>query len=412
MPKSVSRPSQPKLADRLAGTFQRFVAIEAASAILLLLATALALVWANSPWQASYERFWNTPIGVRFGDGSFTLSLLHAVNDGLMALFFFVVGMEIKHEVVRGQLSTRERAMLPVFGAAGGMLVPALLYLLFHAKGPAAPGWGIPMATDIAFAVAALAVLGSRVPSGLRVFLLALAIVDDLGAVTVIAAFYTNGLSLPALAAAALGLVIVWSMQRAGVRSYPLYWIAGVACWAATLASGVHATVAGVALGLLTPANSLGSEDGLAAPPPLEVLTSKLHGFVAFIVMPVFALANAGVRIDASALADPLAVHVTLAVGLGLLVGKPLGITLFAHLAVRLRIAVLPSGVGWGAIAGAGVLAGIGFTMALFITVLAFDDARLASASKIGILAASVAATLGGLALLARTLPRAAPPPE
>ena len=443
MTRAAPKQPQPKLADRLAGTFQRFFAIEAASTILLLVATAVALAWANSPWHASYERLWSTRAGLRLGEQSLELTLLHWVNDGLMAVFFFVVGMEIKHEVVRGELSTRERALLPVFGALGGMLAPACLYLLFHAGGPAAAGWGIPMATDIAFAVAALAVLGPRVPSGLRIFLLALAIVDDLGAVTVIAAFYTHDLSLPALGAAALGLALVFGMQRAGVRSYPLYWIVGIACWGATLASGVHATVAGVALGLLTPSDPLDPAGGpvarlrrqaedalavlerssgfserpramrrlgeatLAALSPLELLTSRLHGVVAFVVMPVFALANAGVPLGAGALADPLAFRVMLAVALGLLVGKPLGITLLAWLAVRLRVAVLPRGAGWGAIAGAGVLAGIGFTMALFITVLAFEDARLADASKVGILAASVAAAAGGLALLARVLPPA-----
>jgi len=212
----------PTLSDRLARPFQRFLAIEAASTILLLLATVLALAWANSPWRESYTTLWHTKLGIRLGGAELALTLEHWVNDGLMALFFFLVGMEIKHEIVHGELSSRGRAMLPVFGALGGMLAPAAIYAAFHASGPAASGWGVPMATDIAFAVAALAVFGPRVPPGLKVFLLALAIVDDLGAVTVIALFYTHGLSLPALAAAGGGLAVVWTyclMHLAGLAN-------------------------------------------------------------------------------------------------------------------------------------------------------------------------------------------------
>jgi NhaA family Na+:H+ antiporter len=297
--------------------------------------------------------------------------------------------------------------MLPIAGALGGMIVPAGIYLLFHAGGAAASGWGIPMATDIAFAVAALTVLGSRVPSGLKVFLLALAIVDDLGAVSVIAVFYSHGLSLETLGAAVAGLLLTYAMNLAGVRSYGVYWIVGIAVWGATLASGIHATVAGVLLGFMTPAERLGRDDALS---PLQYLTSALHPWVAFVIMPLFALANAGVRLEADALADPVASRVMIAVALGLVLGKPLGITLVSWLAVRLGIAALPQGVSWGAILGAGVLAGIGFTMALFITALAFEDAVLVAASKVGILGASVVATVVGLALLGRVLPaRSAP---
>jgi NhaA family Na+:H+ antiporter len=395
------------LADRLAAPFQRFLAIEASSTVLLLLATAVALFWANSPLHEGYERLWQTDAGVSVGGWQFKLSLGHWVNDGLMVLFFFLVGMEIKHELVHGELSSRERAMLPVAGAAGGMIFPAGIYLLFHLGGPAAGGWGIPMATDIAFAVAALTVLGTRVPSGLKVFLLALAIVDDLGAVTVIALFYSHGFSLFAFDAAVAGLVLVYVMNRVGVRGYAFYWIVGIGVWAATLASGIHATVAGVLLGLLTPSAPV---DAASPRSPLEILTAMLHGWVAFLIMPVFAFANAGVRIQASALADPLATHVMLAVALGLLLGKPLGVTLASWLAVRLRIAALPEGVGWGAILGAGILAGIGFTMALFITALALEPPELAAASKVGVLAASVLAAGAGLLLLARVLPKPAKP--
>jgi NhaA family Na+:H+ antiporter len=435
---------RPTLSDRLAGPIQRFLAIEAASTLLLLAATLVALAWANSPWREGYTALWHTKLGIWLGGAELALSLEHWVNDGLMALFFFLVGMEIKHELVHGELSSRSRAMLPVFGALGGMLGPAAIYAGFHAGGPAAAGWGVPMATDIAFAVAALAIFGPRVPSGLKVFLLALAIVDDLGAVLVIALFYTHGLSLPALAAAALAFAFAWGMKRAGVRAYLPYWGVGAAVWLATLASGIHATVAGVLLGLLTPASIPQPAESLAARAkgwaqdvlelvegdrlederrrvaqglgglsrealsPLEALTGALHPWVAFVVMPVFALANAGVVLEVEALADPLTSRVTLAVVLGLLIGKPVGITLLSWLAVRLGIAVLPAGVGWTALFGAGCLGGIGFTMALFITALAFQDPPLAAASKLGVMLASVLASAAGLLVLARALPRAA----
>lgn len=404
MSANAGRETQATLSDRLARPLQRFLAVEAASTILLLLATLLALAWANSPWRGSYAALWHTTLAVRLGGFELALSLEHWVNDGLMALFFFLVGMEIKHELVHGELSSRARAMLPVFGALGGMLAPAAIYASFHPSGPAAPGWGVPMATDIAFAVAALTVFGARVPPGLKVFLLALAIVDDLGAVAVIALFYSHGLSLPALGAATAGLALVLGMQRAGVRAALPYALVGAAVWLATLESGIHATVAGVLLGFLTPASPW--QPG--APSPLEKLTEALHPWVAFVVMPVFALANAGVVLEAGSFADPLASRVALAVGLGLLVGKPLGITLLSWLAVRSGVAALPGGVAWLGVLGAGCLGGIGFTMALFITALAFQDPALAAASKLGVMLASVLASAAGLLVLARALPRVA----
>ena len=395
------------LAGRLAAPFLRFLAIEAASTIVLVLATALALVWANSPWGESYVRFWHSRIALGVGGMELSLTLEHWVNDGLMVIFFFLIGMELKHELVHGELSSRERAMLPIFAALGGMLVPAAIYASLHAGGPALSGWGVPMATDIAFAVAALAVFGQRVPPGLKVFLLALAIVDDLGAVTVIAVFYVAELSLGALAAAGALLALVAGLRRAGVKSYAVYVLLGIAIWIPTLASGVHATVAGVLIGLFTPTRVEGRVAGSSFS-PIEQLTRVLHPWSAFVVMPVFALANAGLVLDAGALDDPLAARVTLAVALGLLVGKPLGITLFSWLAVRAGLAALPAGVGWGALLGAGILGGIGFTMALFITSLAFPDEALAAASKLGVIAASVAAAILGIACLARALPRGA----
>jgi NhaA family Na+:H+ antiporter len=381
-------------------------------------------------------------VALEVGSFELALSLGHWVNDGLMAVFFFVVGLEIKRELTIGELASREKAMLPVFGALGGMVVPAGLYLLLQPGGEATAGWGIPMATDIAFAVGALTLLGPRVSPGLKVFLLALAIVDDLGAVTVIAVFYTDEIQLSALGVAVLGLGAAYAMRAAGVRSYGAYFGMGALVWLATLSSGIHATVAGVLLGLLTPVHAVGEREtliermreharealdrigssessaqapdglleevrGLAleAQSPLEYLTQRLHPFVAFFVLPVFALANAGVSFDASTLGDPAGAGVALAVAAGLLLGKPLGITLFALAAVRLRIAALPAGVGTGALFGAGLLGGIGFTMALFITALAFGESSFAAAAKVGVLAASLLACVGGLWLLARALP-------
>jgi NhaA family Na+:H+ antiporter len=450
----VTSPAEPpNLADRFARPFLRFLELEASSALLLLAMAVAALVWANSPWGGSYELFWATPVGLRVGDVfAIELSLGHWVNDGLMTLFFFVVGMEIKRELVLGELSSPARAMLPIAAALGGMLVPAGVYAALHWGEPTLRGWGIPMATDIAFAVAALAAFGGRVPSGLRVFLLALAIADDLGAVAVIAVFYTEEIHLGALALAAGGLLSCVLLRWAGVNAVWVYALIGVFVWYETHHSGVHATIAGVLLGLLTPTGVprpeadtlvargrhalerlreiLGGEDELHALDRggharhhvlrelsqvgrrslshLDFLVNLLERPVAFVVMPVFALANAGVRLDASTLGDPLAQGVALAVALGLVLGKPVGITLFGWAAVRAGVAVLPAGIGWGAIAGAGALAGIGFTVALFITVLAFEDPVAIAGAKVGILAGSVVATLAGVALLGRALPRTA----
>jgi len=434
-------PSGTTWAQRLSAPFRRFLAIEAASTLLLLGATGVALAWVNSPWVSSYHQLWHTQARIGVGRAELSLSLEHWVNDGLMVLFFFLVGMEIKHELVHGELSSRERAMLPVFGALGGMLAPAALYAAVAGGGPAASGWGVPMATDIAFAVAALAVLGARVPPGLKVFLLALAIVDDLGSIAVIAVFYAAKLSLGALAAAGLGLTVVYAANRAGVRSYAVYWALGGAIWLAMLTSGIHPTVAGVLLGFLTPATAFAPGEGFArrgqelaldllerlardepaepgrviadlaslrreAISPLEQLTGWLHPWVAFAVMPLFALANAGVPLDLGSLRDPAALRVTVAVAVGLVIGKPLGIASFAWASVRLGLARLPTGVTWPAILGAGALGGIGFTMAIFITTLAFQDASFVAASKVGVLLASALAAAIGLRMLARALSR------
>jgi len=431
-------------ADRIARPLRRFLAIEAASSVLLLVATLVALGLANSPWREGWAHFWHQRIAIEIGGFELALSLAHWVNDALMAIFFFVVGLEIKREMTIGELASRDRAMLPVFGAAGGMVAPAAIYLALQPGGPASAGWGIPMATDIAFAVAALTLLGGRVSPGLKVFLLALAIVDDLGAVTVIAVFYTDEIRLSALFAALLGLGLVYLTRLAGVRAYAPYFVVGAGVWLATLGSGVHATVAGVLLGLLTPVHALGERETLVAhlrqraeealerlgnrgsnavqpeallqevrelsrqaQSPLEYLTHRLHPWVAFVVMPVFALANAGVTLDAATLGDPAGLRVSAAIALGLLIGKPLGITLFSLAAVKLGFAALPRGVTAGGIFGAGLLGGIGFTMALFITALAFGEGPLSAAAKVGVLCASALAAVAGLLVLAWALPRA-----
>lgn len=434
------------LADRLARPFLRFMQLEISSALLLLGMAVLALAWANSPWGESYDAFWHTPVGLVVGEVfRLELSLGHWVNDGLMTLFFFVVGMEIKRELVQGELSTRTKAMLPLLGAVGGMVAPAGIYAAFHAGGPAISGWGIPMATDIAFAVAALSVLGSRVPASLRIFLLALAIADDLGAVAVIAIFYTAEIHLSALGMAAGGLALCAVLNVIGVRSFFVYALVGAFVWYETHHSGVHATIAGVMLGFLTPTVVEDDHDtlidrgrhalehlrdvvtgdhggharhhvfqtlhrvGRQSLSPLDFLVNLLERPVAYFIMPVFALANAGVRLDATTLGDPMAQRVGLAVALGLVLGKPVGITLFSFIAVRLGVAELPRGVNWRAIFATGCLAGIGFTVALFVTVLAFTDPVFTAGSKVGILGGSLLATVVGLAMLVRALPNGPP---
>jgi NhaA family Na+:H+ antiporter len=349
-----------------------------------------------------------------------------------MTIFFFVVGLEIKRELVAGELSDPKKAALPVMAALGGMVAPATIYLLLQHGEPGEPGWGIPMATDIAFVVGFLALLGSRAPLGLKILLLSLAIADDIGAVLVIAIFYSTQVSFAALGLAALGFAAVYGLNQIGVRSIAVYVLIGAAIWVAFLKSGVHPTVSGVLLGLMTPANAwvgrstlysvmadnlqrlVGDEDdarhetfgqvGAAAREavsPLERLEAALHPWVAFVIMPVFALANAGVRIEPSAFGHPVA----LAVAAGLFLGKPLGILLFSWTAVRTGIATLPSGVTWKVMLGAGCLAGIGFTMSLFIAGLALDETLL-SAGKIGTLTGSAVSALAGMVLLSAFLPK------
>ena len=412
--------------DRLARPVAHFMHIEASSGFVLLGCTLLALALANSPLGPQVDAFWETKVGLHFGAVELDHSLKHWINDALMAVFFFVIGLEVKREIVHGELRDPRRAALPIAAAIGGMLVPAVLFLAWIGDAPGRDGWGIPMATDIAFVVGCMALLGPRIPSSLRVLLLTLAIADDIGAILVIAIGYTEDLRLDWLAAGAAGIGVVALLARLGVRSFGVYTLVGAVIWLCFHASGVHATIAGVVLGLQTPARSyldrtaagrflteLDEAPAQAAGAarvmrvaresvsPLEFLMHALHPWVAFAIMPLFALANAGVAIGLESLTDPLSI----AVELGLLAGKPLGILAFAWLAVRLRLTSLPERVTWPVLGAAGLLAGIGFTMAIFIAGLALSDAQLETA-KVGILVGSGLSAALGMGLLWRLLPK------
>lgn len=417
--------------------FQSFFKTEAAGGILLLAAAAVALVWANSPLVGAYNDLWGTYVTV--GAGSFEISkpLLLWVNDGLMAIFFFVVGLEIKREVLAGELAEPRKAALAIAAALGGMVVPALLYTVVNLGSDKVTGWGIPMATDIAFALGVLALLGSRAPLALKVFLTAVAIVDDLGAVVVIALFYTAELNLAALVGSLVLVGMLVVVNRLGIQRPAVYGLIGLAVWVLMLKSGVHATIAGVLVALTIPATRKIDEvefaeraDGLLAQfaagltvggstptpdqmhavhslekaceqieTPLQRLEHGLHGLVAFFIMPVFALANAGVALGAGA-AALVTDTVALGVMLGLVVGKPLGVMALAYLAVKTGLAALPSGVTWRHVMGVSFLTGIGFTMSIFIANLAFGAGPLLDSAKVGILAASVVSGVLGAVVL------------
>ena len=413
---------------RLARPLRSFLATEAAGGIVLLAATLVALIWVNSPWDASYARLWETSAGFRIGNFEVVESLQHWVNDGLMTIFFFVVGLEIKRELVAGELNNARKAALPAIAAAGGVLVPAAIYAALNAGGEGSAGWGIPMATDIAFAVGLIALLGRRCPPALKVFLLSLAIVDDIIAIVVIALFYAGDLSMGWLSLALVALGSVPLLKRLRVRWTPIYVVLGSFAWLAMLESGVHATIAGVALGLLTPAlpfDPAGAEDAIATagnladdPNPVDLratvvqanevvpvaerLQHLLHPWSSYVIVPIFALANTGVVLSADAIGDALSSRVTLGIVLGLVLGKIAGITAASWLAVRGGVGALPDDVTWGHLVGASAVAGIGFTVSLFVAELAFTDARLISEAKIGILGASILATLLGAAFLRR----------
>ncbi len=403
---------------------RRFLDTEASSGILLLVAALVALVWANSPWSASYESLWHTDVTVNFGRYVLEGDLHHWVNDALMVVFFFVVGLEIKRELVNGKLRDPRTAAMPAFAALGGMVIPAALYFLVNAGGEGSKGWGIPMATDIAFAVGIVALLGARVPSSLKLFLLTLAIVDDIGAIIVIGVFYSSGLQPQFLGAAAALIIVIYVINRAGVVTLAPYLVLGAVLWLAVYASGVHATISGVILGLLTPARSflpasvarewasdlrdeptvheLEAMRRLArhAVSPAERIGHILHPWSSFLIVPIFALANAGVAIRADAFDAPGATAVTLGVMLGLVLGKTLGIAGAAWLASRLGLARLPEGANWPMMFSIATVAGIGFTVSLFVAELAFEAGPLQDSAKLGVLAASaVAAVIGGIAL-------------
>lgn len=436
------RPSTPAVPTGRRFTRERFVRpiavfvnTEASSGIVLLIAAAAALAWANSPWDEAYFDLWNTTLSIDLDLVSIETTLGHAVNDGLMAIFFFVVGLEIKRELVHGELSTVRKASLPVAAALGGMLVPALLYTAVNFGGEGRHGWGIPMATDIAFAMGVLALLGRRAPFSLKVFLLALAIVDDLGAIVVIAVFYSESISVEAVAWAGAIVAGIIAAGRLGVRSTAVYLVLGVILWVAVFKSGIHATVAGVILAALTPsrpfytpqafeagatelvasyrqANEQGQPDTAqqslreleeltrGTESPLDRLEQRLHPWVSYGIVPIFALANAGVALSGELVSDAAGSAITLGVILGLVVGKPVGILLACLLMVKLKFATLPTNAGVGHMVGVGMLAGIGFTVSLFIAGLAFDDPGLADEAKIGILAASACAGIAGFSYL------------
>jgi Na+:H+ antiporter, NhaA family len=375
-----------------------FVSVEALGGVVLAAATVAALVWANAA-GASYAEVWHHDLTIGWGDFTISEDLLHWVNDGLMTIFFFVVGLEIKRELVRGDLRDPRTASLPVLAAIGGMLVPALVYATVNAGGTGSRGWAIPMATDIAFAVVVLAVLGGRVPGPLKLFLLTLAIVDDVGAIIVIAVFYSEGIALRWLLGAGVVVVVIFCLQRLGVGHPLLYVVPALVLWVCMLESGVHATLAGVVLGLLTPARPFGGRD------VIDRLEAAVHPWSSFLVVPIFALANAGLSLEPAAVERALTSEIAWGIIVGLVVGKPLGIMLATGLGLRLRVARLPDGVSLRCLTGAACLAGIGFTVSLFVADLSFVGGMLREA-KTGILIASlVAATVGSVWLLFTSVP-------
>jgi NhaA family Na+:H+ antiporter len=381
-----------------------FLHDEAAGGIALAIATVAALVWANTAGDG-YAAAWEHVLCVGTGGLALQLDLRHWVNDALMAIFFFVVGLEIKREIVCGELQDRRAATLPVLAALGGVMLPAAIFFAITAGTPEASGWAIPSATDIAFAVGVLALLGDRVSAGVKLFLLTIAIVDDILAILIIAVFYAGDLSLPWLAAGVGGLAAVVALRHLGVVRITPYAVLGIAVWIAVHESGVHATIAGVALGLLTPAGLVGGRN------VLDLLEHRLHPVSAFVIVPVFALSNAGVSLGADVLADAAQSRVAWAITVGLLVGKLLGIAGATFLGLRLGVGTLPAGVSRGQVWGMAAIGGIGFTVSLFIAQLAYDDPQTVDLAKVGIFAGSIVSGLLG-ALVLIILARRAPNPS
>lgn len=428
------------LVDRLLAPFRRFAAVSSAGGIVLIAATFAALFLANSPWASFYHHMWEVPLMIGVGSWAGQLSAHHVINDGLMAIFFFVVGLEIKRELVAGELKNPRTAALPLVAALGGMIVPAAIFASMNHAGAGADGWGIPMATDIAFALGILSLLGDRVPTSLKVFVAAFAIADDIGAILVIAVFYSSGVNYTALIVGAIILATAAGANFAGVRSTLAFAVLGLLLWVETFSSGIHATVAGVLLAMTIPVRTRIAEDTFLrkarralddfhaaaivtaddpdttvlsnqdhhaaleeletlvddARPPLIRLEHALHGIVSFIILPLFAFANAGVSLNGGMISEAVTNPVLIGAFAGLTLGKPIGIALFSWLAVKLRWATLPSGVTWPSLWGAGILGGIGFTMALFVADLAYADALLLDTAKLGVLAASLVTGIVG----------------
>jgi NhaA family Na+:H+ antiporter len=417
-----------------------FLHREASGGILLIICTIIALAWANSPWSEIYHNLWHTYLTINLGSLlNLDYTIHHWINDGLMAIFFFTVGLEIKRELLVGELSTAQKASLPIAGALGGMIVPAIIYVFFNSGGEGSRGWGIPMATDIAFVVGIMALLGPRIPLTLKIFVLALAIADDIGAVLVIALFYTAEISVTALAIAGFVFLILTILNKLGSKSLTAYAILGIILWLAFLKSGVHATIAGVLFAFTIPAysryntkkfservrdlinkfDSVGDHgdnvlnnqnrqtDVLAIEEscervmtPLQRFEHDLHPWVAFFIIPVFALANAGVTIDGMDIVGALTSPISLGIIIGLFIGKQIGIFGFSFLAVKFKLASLPQGINWKNLYGAGILAGIGFTMSLFIAGLAFINPELLDLAKIGVLSGSLISGIVGYIML------------
>lgn len=402
-----------------------FLKAETAGGVLLVAGAVIALIWVNA-FPGSYHDLWETELALSLGGRELSLTLHEWLNDGLMTLFFFVVGLEIKREIVQGELRSPRAAALPVMGAVGGMVVPALLYTLFNAGTATSSGWGVPMATDIAMAVGVLALIGRRyVPASLTVFLLALAIADDLGAIVVIAIFYSESISGAWLLAALVVVGATIGVRRLGIRPIPAYLTLGALLWFALHESGVHTTIAGVIMGFIAPtvpletpsAVAFGENEDLTDPEALQrhvavsrhvisVVERLIHALLpwtSLVIVPLFAIANAGIEIDGHVMGDAVASPVAWGVIVGLVIGKPVGITLAAFLAVKTGIATLPTGVRWSQLAAVATVAGIGFTVAIFVAGLAFDDVTALAEAKLGILFASVIAGVVGFVAVRRT---------
>ncbi|MCS7019577.1 MAG: Na+/H+ antiporter NhaA [Cytophagales bacterium] len=428
------------IAQILVQPINKFIRNESSAGIILFLSALIAMLWANSAWKESYHHLWEIPLSISLGDFEIKKTLHHWINDGLMAVFFFVIGLELKREVVGGELSEPKNAILPIAAGVGGMLVPAAIFIALNHTPEAAAGWGIPMATDIAFALGIMSLLGERVPVSLKVFLTALAIADDLGAVLVIAFFYTSQIDLLSLITGIGFLGLLLTANLMGIRKTLIYGILGIGgLWIAFLLSGVHATIAGVLAALTIPASTKVNEQEFsqdmeeliqrfreadpnnsplitaeqlhileamkktcaAAETPLQKLEHGMHGLVAYIVMPIFALANAGIELGENLLQQGFT-PLTLAVAVGLILGKLLGITAAVGLLVKTGIAELPPKTSWMHIIGVACLAGIGFTMSLFIAELAYEDLQLINQAKLGVLMASIVAGLIGYFILQR----------